>query len=260
MEIIVLLKQVPSTESFIEIAEDEMSIKKDDIKFVINPYDEFAVEEAIRLKETHGGSVTILSAGTDKTVEAIRTALAMGADKGILINDPAIEGCDALGTARILAAALKDTPFDLIIAGQRAVDDDNFQVGLAVAEFLSIPHISMVIKQEITDGKIRCQRTVEGGSVTLEARLPVLFTTQRGLNEPRYASLPGIMKAKKKPLDIKTLEDIGLDSEKAGKPMTKITAMKFPPERKEGKIIEGESAREKAAALIMALREEARVI
>jgi len=260
VEIIVLLKQVPSTESFIEIAEDEISIKKDDIKFVINPYDEFAVEEAIRLKEAHGGSVTILSAGTDKTVEAIRTALAMGADKGILINDPAIEACDALGTARILAAVLKDTPFDLIIAGQRAVDDDNFQVGLAVAEFSGIPHISMVIKQEITDGKIRCQRTVEGGSVTLEARLPVLFTTQRGLNEPRYASLPGIMKAKKKPLDIKTLEDIGLDSEKAGKPMTKITAMKFPPERKEGKIIEGESAREKAAALVRALREEARVI
>ncbi|MEA3280705.1 MAG: electron transfer flavoprotein subunit beta/FixA family protein [Thermodesulfobacteriota bacterium] len=260
MEIIVLLKQVPSTESFVEIAEDGISIKKDDIKFVINPYDEIAVEEAIRLKEAHGGSVTILSAGTDKTAEAIRTALAMGADKGILINDPAIEGCDALGTARILAAVLKDTPFDLIIAGQRAVDDDNFQVGLAVAEFSGIPHIAMVIKQEITDGKIRCQRTVEGGSVTLEARLPVLFTTQRGLNEPRYASLPGIMKAKKKPLDIKTLEDIGLDSEKTGKPMTRITAMKFPSERKGGKIIEGESAREKAAALVRALREEAKVV
>ncbi|MBW2569047.1 MAG: electron transfer flavoprotein subunit beta/FixA family protein [Deltaproteobacteria bacterium] len=260
MEIIVLLKRVPSTESFIEIADDGISIKKDDIKFVINPYDEFAVEEAIRLKEVHGGSVTILSAGTDKTVETIRTALAMGADKGILINDPATEGCDALGTARILAAALKDTPFDLIIAGQRAVDDDNFQVGLAVAEFLSIPHISMVIKQEITDGKIRCRRTVEGGSVTLETKLPALFTTQRGLNEPRYASLPGIMKAKKKPIDIKTLEDIDLDSEKVGKPMSRITAMKFPLVRKEEKIIEGRSAGEKAAALVKTLREEAKVV
>lgn len=260
VEIIVLLKQVPSTESFIEIADDGISIKKDDIKFVINPYDEFAVEEAIRLKEAHGGSVTILSAGTDKTVEAIRTALAMGADKGILINDPAIEGCDALGTARILAAVLKDMPFDLIIAGQRAVDDDNFQVGLAVAEFVGVPHISMVIKQEVTDGSIRCQRTVEGGTVTLEAQLPVLFTTQRGLNEPRYASLPGIMKAKKKPIDIKTLEDIGMDSEKVGKSMSRITAMKFPPERKAGKIIEGGSAGEKAAALVRALREEARVV
>jgi len=260
VEIIVLLKRVPSTESFIEIADDGISIKKDDIKFVINPYDEFAVEEAIRLKEVHGGSVTILSAGTDKTVETIRTALAMGADKGILINDPATEGCDALGTARILAAALKDTPFDLIIAGQRAVDDDNFQVGLAVAEFLSIPHISMVIKQEITDGKIRCRRTVEGGSVTLETKLPALFTTQRGLNEPRYASLPGIMKAKKKPIDIKTLEDIDLDSEKVGKPMSRITAMKFPLVRKEEKIIEGRSAGEKAAALVKTLREEAKVV
>ena len=260
MNIVVLLKQVPSTESFIEIADDGVSIKTDDLKMVINPYDEFAVEEAIRLKEAHGGSVTILSVGREKTIESIRTALAMGADSGVLIQDSAIEGCDSLGIARILAAALKEIPFDLIIAGQRAVDDDSFQVGVAVAEYLKIPHVSMVIKEEIIDGKIRCHRTVEGGTVILEAPLPALFTTQRGLNEPRYASLPGIMKAKKKPLDIKTLADIGLDAEKAGKPMTKITAMKYPPEREGGTIIEGESAQEKAAAIVKILHEKARVI
>ncbi len=260
MEIIVLLKRVPATESFVEIADDGVSIKTDRVNWVINPYGELAVEEAIRIKEAHGGSVTVISVGPEKTSEAIRTALAMGADKGVLINDPAAEGCDCLGIARILSKVLKDMPFDLIIAGQRAVDDDNFQVGPAVAEFLSIPHISMVIKEEITDGKIRCHRVVEGGTVILEAPLPALFTTQRGLNEPRYASLPGIMKAKRKPFDIKTLADIGLDAAKAGKPMTKIVSMKFPPERKGGRIIEGESAQAKAAELVRALSEEAKVI
>ncbi len=118
----------------------------------------------------------------------------------------------------------------------------------------------MVIKEEITGGKIRCHRTVEGGTVILEAPLPALFTTQRGLNEPRYASLPGIMKAKKKPLGIKTLADIGLDAEKAGKPMTRIVAMKYPPEREGGTIIEGESSLAKAAALVKVLHEKAKVI
>ncbi len=260
MNIVVLLKQVPSTESFIEIADNKVSVKTDDFKMVINPYDEYAVEEAIKLKEAHGGSVTILSAGLERTIASIRTALAMGADSGVLIQDPAVEECDSLGTARILAAALKQIPFDLIIAGQRAVDGDNFQVGIAVAEYLNIPHISLVTKEEIIDGKIRCHRTVEGGIVVLDAPLPALFTTQRGLNEPRYASLPGIMKAKKKPLEIKTLADIGLDAEKVGKPKTKIVAMKYPPERKGGRIIEGESAQAKAAALVKILHEESKVI
>jgi len=260
VEIVVLLKQVPATESIVRIADDGVSIKTDDIKWVMNPYDELAVEEALRIKEAQGGKVTILSVGTDKTNEAIRTALAMGADEGVLINDPQTQGCDALGIARILAAALKDIPYDLIIAGQRAVDDDNYQVGTAVAEFLGIPNISMVIKEEIADGKIKCHRSIEGGTVVLEAPLPVLFTTQRGLNEPRYASLPGIMKAKKKPLDTKTLADMGLDSAKVGDAITKINVMQLPPEREGGRIIEGETAQEKVTELVRALHEEAKVI
>ncbi|MCP4108756.1 MAG: electron transfer flavoprotein subunit beta/FixA family protein [Desulfobacteraceae bacterium] len=260
MEIIVLLKQVPATESFIEIADDGISIKTDNIKWVVNPYDEFAVEEALKIKEAHGGSVTILSVGPEKAAEAIRHGLAMGADKGVLINDPATRGCDALYIARIIASALKDIAYDLIIAGQRAVDDDNYIVGTAVAEFLGIPNISMVMKEEITDGKIRCNRTVEGGTVTLEAPLPALLTTQRGLNEPRYTSLPGIMKAKKKPIDIKTLADIGLDPATAGEHKTRILEMKLPPERKAGRMIEGGSPQEKAAELVRSLHEEAKVI
>jgi electron transfer flavoprotein beta subunit len=260
VEIVVLLKQVPATESLIGIAEDGISIKADDIKWVINPYDEFAVEEALRIKEAHGGSVSILSVGSERTVEAMRTALAMGADKGILINAPAGTVYDGLATAKILSSVLKDTPFDVIIAGQRAVDDDNFQVGPATAEFLGIPNISMVIKQEISDNKMTCHRTVEGGTVVLQTPLPALFTTQRGINEPRYASLPGIMKAKKKPIDIKTVSDIGLDPEDVGKPLTKIVSLKTPAERKRGIMIDGESAQEKAAKLVKILHEEVKVL
>ncbi len=260
MEIVVLLKQVPDTESIILIADDGKSIKTADLKWVINPYDEFAVEEALRVREAQGGKVTIVSVGTDKAVESIRTALAMGADEGVLINDPAIAGVDGLGTARILAAAVKQIPYDLIIAGMRAVDDDNYQVGAAVAELLGIPNISMVIKEELADGKIRCHRTIEGGIEVIEATLPALFTTQRGLNEPRYASLPGIMKAKKKPLETKSLADIGLDAAVADQTAVSMVAMQPPPGRKGGRIIAGETAREKAAELAKLLHQEAKVL
>jgi electron transfer flavoprotein beta subunit len=186
----------------------------------------------------------------------------MGADKGLLINDPAAEGGDALATARILAAALKSLPFDLIISGQRAVDEDNYQVGAAVAEFLGIPHISLVTKAELLDGRIRCQAAVEGGAVTVEAPLPALFTTQRGLNEPRYASLPGIMKAKKKPLDVKTVAAVGADPARVGAAGRKVVvkALRLPPERKAVRMISGETPEAVAAELVRVLHEEARLI
>jgi electron transfer flavoprotein beta subunit len=262
MDIVVLVKQVPDTESLVQIAGDGVSIKKDDIKWIMNPYDELAVEEALRIKEAKGGTVTVLSVGAQKAQETIRTALAMGADKGLLVNDPAAEGGDALATARILAAAVKSLPFDLIIAGQRAVDEDNYQVGAAVAEFLGIPHISLVSKVELLDGRIRCQRSVDGGTVTVEAPLPALFTTQRGLNEPRYASLPGIMKAKKKPLEVKTVAALGLDPARVGTAGRKVMvkALRLPPERKAVRMIAGETPAAIAAELVRVLHEEARLI
>jgi electron transfer flavoprotein beta subunit len=259
VNIFVLLKQVPATESAVEVADDNTSIKTQDINWVINPYDEFAVEEALRIREASGGTVTIVSVGPEKAAEAIRTALAMGADKGILVNDAAAMDCDALGTAQILAAVLKSETYDLIIAGQRAVDDENFYVGTAVAEFLDIPNISLVIKQEIADGKIICHRTIEGGTVVIETHLPALITTQRGLNEPRYASLPGIMKAKKKPIENKTLADLGLEGKLASAKI-EIVTLTPPPERQRGRLIEGDSAQAKAAELARVLHEEAKVI
>jgi electron transfer flavoprotein beta subunit len=262
MEIVVLVKQVPDTESIIEIEGDGMSIKKQDIKWVMNPYDEIAVEEALQIRDAQGGAVTVVSMGPQKTVETIRTALAMGADKGVHINDPAAEGSDALATAKILAAAVKEIPCDLIIAGHRAVDEDNYQVAAGVAEFLDIPQISMVVKTEMLDRKIKCHRTIEGGTVVVEAALPALMTTQRGLNEPRYASLPGIMKAKKKPVEVKTVADLGVDAAAVGAAnrKVKIKALNFPPERQAVKIIEAESAQEKAAELVRVLHEESKII
>jgi electron transfer flavoprotein beta subunit len=256
VEIAVLLKQVPATESLIEIADGDTGIKTEGINWVMNPYDELAVEEALQIRDAAGGSVTVFTLGPEKAVEALRTALAMGADTAVRI-DPEDRALDGLGTAKVLAGELKKGAFDLIIAGHRAVDDDNFQVGPAVAELMNIPHISMVIDQEAADGKIRCTRTVDGGTLVLEAALPALITTQRGLNEPRYASLPGIMKAKKKPIDTRPLSETGTDP---GDPLVTTAAMRLPPQRTAGQMIAGDTAADKAAALVKALREEAKVI
>lgn len=256
MDIAVLLKQVPATESLIEITDDGTAIKTEGINWVMNPYDEMAVEEALQIRDDAGGTVSVFSLGPEKVVEALRTALAMGADSVARI-DPEGNLLDGLATAKVLAGELKKGAFDLIVTGHRAVDDDNFQVGPAVAELMGIPHISMVIRQEVTDGKIRCTRTIDGGTLVLETALPALITTQRGLNEPRYASLPGIMKAKKKPIDTRVLSETGTDP---GEPMVKTIIMRLPPQRKGGRIIEGGGAVDKAAALVKALREEAKVI
>ncbi len=255
MEIAVLIKQVPATESQIEIADDNVAIKTYDIKWVMNPYDEMAVEEALQVRDAAGGAVTAFTLGPVKAVDALRTALAMGVDTAVHI-DTAGKAVDGLNTSRALAEELKKGAFDLIIAGHRAVDDDNFQVGPAVAEFMGIPHISMVIDQQITDGKITCTRTIEGGTLTVETALPALITTQRGLNEPRYASLPGIMKAKKKPIDTRELS-LGDGGSENG---VTILAMRFPEQRKGGRIIEGDTPADLAAKLVKALREEAKVL
>ncbi|MBN2123200.1 MAG: electron transfer flavoprotein subunit beta/FixA family protein [Deltaproteobacteria bacterium] len=264
MNIIVCLKQVPDTETLIKIAPDGKSVEQGDIKWVMNPYDEFGVEEALRLKEKFGGEVVVVGAGPKRVTESIRTALAMGADKGILINDPALEGSDAIATAKALAAAVKGLSYDLVFAGQRGVDDDNGLVGAALAEFLDIPQFSIIVKVEVSeDGKsVKVHRPVEGQTLVIESGLPALITAQKGLNEPRYASLPGIMKAKKKPLEEKTLADLGLDPAGFGEGARKLKTMQLtpPPAREAGKIIEGDSPEAKAAELAKLLHEEAKVI
>jgi electron transfer flavoprotein beta subunit len=264
VNIIVCLKQVPDTETQIKIASDGKSIVTDDIKWVMNPYDEFGVEEALQLKEKFGGEVTVVGLGPKRVTDSIRTALAMGADKGILVSDDALEGSDALATAKALAAAIKELDYDLIFTGQRGVDDDMGVVGATLAEFLGIPNLSLVTKVEVSEDSksVKVTRQVEGQTLIIESGLPALITAQKGLNEPRYASLPGIMKAKKKPLEEKTLADLGLDPAECGEGARKLKIIELtpPPERAAGKIIEGESPQEKAAELARLLHEEAKIL
>jgi electron transfer flavoprotein beta subunit len=264
VNIIVCLKQVPDTETQIKISPDGKSIVTDDIKWVMNPYDEFGVEEALRLKEKFGGEVTVVGLGPKRVTESIRTALAMGADKGILISDETLEGSDSLAVAKALAAAIKECEYDLIFTGQRGVDDDMGVVGANLAELLDIPQLSVIEKVEVSeDGKsLKVHRPIEGSTLVIETNLPALITAQKGLNEPRYASLPGIMKAKKKPLEEKTLSDLGLDAAEFGVGGRKVKILELtpPPARQAGKIVEGETPQEKAAELAKLLHNEAKVI
>jgi len=264
VDILVCMKQVPDTETKIQINAQGSGIVAEGIKYVMNPYDEFAVEEALRIKEKFGGTVTIVSMGPARATEAIRTALAMGADKGVHLNDPAFEGADSYATAKALAAAIKPLPCNIILCGKQAVDNDNAQVYAAVAEMLGMPHVSVVTKLEIAaDGKsATAEREVEGGAKeVVQASLPVLVAAQKGLNEPRYASLPGIMKAKKKPIDVVDLAKSGLAAGDVGAAGSKLKPVKYslPPEREAGKVLEGEPE-ELAAKLVKLLREEAKAI
>lgn len=264
MNIIVCMKQVPDTEAQIRVKPDGSGIVDSDIKFVMNPYDEYGVEEALLLKEKFGGTVTIVCLGSERAIEAIRTGLAMGADKAVHLDDPAFEGGDAFSTAKALAAAIKGMEYDLIFCGKQAIDDDLAQVGPALAEMLGIPQIVVVTKVEVSeDGKkAKVNRQIIGGEEIIEVPLPAVLTAQKGLNEPRYASLPGIMKAKKKEVKSVKIADLGLDPNAVGKAgaKTQILKMYSPPQRESGKIIEGETAEETASKLATLLREEAKVI
>ncbi len=264
MNIIVCMKQVPDTEAQIRIRPDGLGIVESDIKFVMNPYDEFGVEEALKLKEKFGGTVTIVCLGPARAVDAIRTGLAMGADKAVHLDDPAFEGGDALSTAKALAAAIKGMDYDLIFCGKQAIDDDSAAVASELAEVLGLPQVTVVTKVEISaDAKsAKVNRQIVGGEEIIEVPLPAVLTAQKGLNEPRYASLPGIMKAKKKEIKVVKVADLGIDQGSIGAAgaQAKIRKMFSPPARQAGKMITGESAEETAPQLAKLLREEAKVI
>jgi electron transfer flavoprotein beta subunit len=257
VNIVVCVKQVPDTEAQIKVKSDGSGIEEGGIKWVMNPYDEFGVEEALRLKEKNGGEVTVVSLGPARAMETIRTALAMGADKGIHISDPALDGADAFTTASALAAAIKAIPHDIVFCGQRAIDDDSAQVGAALAEGLGLPQMTVVTKLEFAGNAVKVIRPIEGAQLLIECPLPCLVTAQKGLNEPRYASLPGIMKAKKKPVEVKDAAALGIPVQSKAKVVRFIP----PPARAAGKIICADGTPEgKAAELAKLLREEAKVI
>lgn len=251
MKIAVCIKRVPDTEARIKVAGDGRSIDESGVKFVMNPYDEFAVEEALKRKEAAGdGEVVVLSVGSDTAQETIRTALAMGADRGVLLKTEAPALGASLPIARVLAAELKDGGYDLVLFGKLAVDDSSQAVGPMVAELLGLPCVTAIGTLELEAEWGRGEREIEGGVEVVEFPLPAVLTADKGLNEPRYPALRGIMMAKKKPLDVK---DVKLDA--AG---LELIRLELPAERQPGRIVgEGPDA---VPALIDALRNEAKLL
>lgn len=247
MEILVLLKQTFDTEAKITIKDGRVT--DDDVTLVINPYDEYAVEEALKLREAHGGAVTVVSVGPDRTEEALRRALAMGADEAVLI-EPGAQS-DELSVATVLANWAKGKQFDLVLAGNVSVDTGAGQVALRFAEALGIPHVAAALKLEVAGGKATVSRDAEGDTEVIEVALPALITAQQGLNEPRYPSVPGIMKAKRK-----TIGRVGAsDAPVATQTLTVFQAQ----QNRRNTMIKGTAA-EQAKQLVGLLRTESKVV
>lgn len=252
MKSIVCVKRVPESDTRVRIGADGRSIDPSGVKYTLNPYDEYALEEAISLAEaSDDGSVTVMTVGDDASEETLRAALAMGADEALLLEAPGeAPASDGLVVARALAEELRDREFDLLFFGKQAIDDDNMQVPAMVAELLGLPCATVVVELEVDGGRAKATREVEGGHEVVEMALPAAVSAQKGLNEPRYASLKGIMAAKKKPLDRKEA--------RPGEAGLELLALEEPPEPEAGEIVgEGPDA---ATELVRKLREEAKVL
>jgi electron transfer flavoprotein beta subunit len=259
MKIVVCVKQVPDTETRVQIAPEGNAIVESNVNWIVSPYDEYAIEEALKIKEAQGGEVVLVTVGPDRAQSALRMGLAMGADSAVHVKDASLDGADTLATARALAGAIKTlAPYDLVLCGQQGVGGDNSQIPGLVAEMLDVPQVTVAVKLDVQDGKAVVEREIEGARETWETSLPAVVSAQKGLNEPRYASLKGIMAAKKKPIQALDAAGVGLDAAAAA-PKVKVTAMELPPARPEVKMIEGEPAAQ-AAELIRLLHEDAKVI
>jgi electron transfer flavoprotein beta subunit len=248
MNILVGISQVPDTVTKIAIGADGKSIDTKGVKFILNPYDEFAVEEGLRLKEKHGGSVTVATVGGEAAKEILRTALAMQVDKAVLIKDE--QKTDSFAIATNLAALAKEMNADVILCGRQSIDFDSFQVAPMLAELLDIPSITMTSKLDINGTTVTAERDIEGGKETISASLPCVISAQKGLNEPRYPKLPDIMKAKSKPIEERPAS--------ASAPRTEVLSLELPPAKGKGKIL-GDSDGD-ISELVRLLHEEAKVI
>jgi len=251
MRIVVCVKQVPDTETKVVIGSDGLSIDPGEVKYVVNPYDEYAIEEALKLKEAAGeGEVIILTVAGEEAQPAIRTAMAMGADSGVLLKAENAALADGFSVAKALADEIKSLDADLVMAGKMAIDGYGHQVATILGELLGMPVLPTAKSLEIAEGTATIIRDIEGGKETVTAQMPCVVTAEKGLNEPRYPALRGIMQAKRKPLEIKdiSLADAGIE----------ILEMSYPPKKPDGRIV-GEGP-EAAAELVKLLRDEAQVL
>jgi len=249
VNIAVCVKQVPDTEARIKLTDDHSAINEDEINFILNPYDEFAVEEALKIKENNDGEVTIISLGPDRVGSAIRSALAMGADKAIHIKCQKNPD-DPLVVAGALAGVLQEGNYDLILMGKQAIDDDHTQLPSMLGQKLGLPAVTVVVKLDIEGDKIKAEREIDGAHEIIKCQMPAIISAQRGLNEPRYASLKGIMRAKKIQIEEREIE---LADENL-----QIIEFNYPLKKEAGKIV-GDSA-DAVPELLRLLHEEAKVI
>ena len=241
MKIMVCLKQVPHQDARLDIDAAGTWIKEDGIKFEINSYDTYALEEALRIKDAGEAEVVVVSIGPERVTQALRTALGMGADRAVHVKDPEVQGSDALGIARVLAAIAKAENPDLILMGLMS-DDGNFSaVPPMLAELVGVPHTTAALKIERSGGNVTVDREIEGGAHEVqELKTPCLVAVQTGINQVRYASLKGIMAAKKKPLDVKTAADLGLAGKVgAGAAKVKVEKLAPPPKGDRAEILKG---------------------
>jgi electron transfer flavoprotein beta subunit len=249
VKILVPVKRVPDPATTIRVTPDGSGIATDNVKWVINPFDEIAIEEALRIKEKQGsGEVILISVGQQNWQEQLRTGLAMGADRAILVR--ADKPLDTLAIARIMAKVVSDEKPELVIIGKQAIDDDSNQVGQMLAEMLGWPQATFASKVEIAGEKCTVVREADGGLETVAFPLPAVITTDLRLNEPRYASLPGIMKARKKPFNEIPVDSLGVDLT----PKLKIKTLKAPEKRQAGRKVGS------VAELVQVLHTDAKVI
>jgi len=239
MNIAVCVKQVIDTEAEKKLDPTTWRLDRS-VTCILNPYDEYAVEEALRIKEAHGGEVTAVCMGPQKAEEAVRKALAMGADSAVIVTDDALAGSDAQATAYALAEALKGIRWDLVIFGVRSTDGETGCVPAAVAERLGVPLLSTLAKVEVNGATVTVHRETEQGYVSYECPTPAVLSVIKGINEPRYPSMKGIMGAKKKPLDVKDAASLGLDTTQVGLSgsKTKVLSARTPEPRKAGVKVE----------------------
>lgn len=259
MNSIVCIAQVPDTEARIKIAAGNRRIDESGLKFIVSPYDEFALEEAIRLKEAKGGDVTLIAFGPDRVQFALRECLARGATKAVHVKGE-VADADSLGIAKVLAAAIKMIPHDVVFFGKQGVGTDNSLVGPMAAELLGYPQVNVVTHLEVGEGKLTAHREIEGAEELIEASMPAVITAQKGLNEPRFASIKGIMAAKKIPIETKSVADLGLQESEIYNQRVTIVSLELPPEKKGGRKIDGGDPGAAAKEIVKYIREEAKAL
>lgn len=255
MNILVCMKQTFDTEA--KIILDNGVISEEDVTFIVNPYDEYAIEEAIRWRDEVGGTVTVITVGKERVRDAVMSALAMGADEAIIVEEPE-QGCDSFMVSQILYAVIKDKPYDLVLAGNQSVDDGSSQVAIRLAELLAIGHIGSVVQLSVHDRHVTAQQDLQGIMQIVEGDLPLLITAQQGLNEPRYPSLLGIRKAAKKPITMLTIDDLFLDPEKMTK-RSLLVEVSLPKAKTQATILQGEVS-EQVAALLHGLHDISKIL